>query len=131
MGEGEALTIREATWSEAAQVALTDAAPYLGGEGLLDEYRRGARLFEVVHLGRAVAYYLLRVDHVFDGPEGVIMAAAGGLQGVDLTASVLPAIEKQFVGCVAVRIHTARAGLAKKLAAQGYGAGEIVLRKKL
>jgi hypothetical protein len=43
----------------------------------------------------------------------------------------MPIIEKQFIGCRSIRIHTGRAGLVKKLAALGYEGREFVMGKKL
>lgn len=86
-----------------------------------------ATLFVARLSGVAVLAYVLSVE----GTEGVVLVAAGNVPGMDLTAIVLPEIEKKFIGCATVRIHTARAGLAKKLAKQGYAAKQIVLVKKL
>lgn len=67
-----------------------------------------------------------------DGNEAVLVAAYGDRPGVDLTAWVLPWIERQLAGQVgSIRIHTRRRGLVKKLGQQGYGLGEYVLRKEL
>ena len=124
--------IRRAEWSEAAARTLADAIPF----GTPEDLRRqidieGAQLFEVIAERGRVGFYLLRVDRSAEGCEGVLVAGAGALHGVDLIAAIVPQIERQFRGCYGMRVHTARPGLARKLAKLGYGAGEIVLRKKL
>jgi hypothetical protein len=119
-------------WSETAGQVLADAVPFGTPADLERQVREeGAQLFEVIAEGGRVGFYLLRIDRSAVGCEGVLVAGAGALQGVDLIATLIPIIEKQFRGCAAMRVHTARPGLARKLARQGYGAGEIVLRKNL
>lgn len=119
-------------WSEEAGRVLADAVPFAGAGDLERQVKEeGAELFEVIAEGGRVGFYMLRVDRSAQGCEGVLVAGAGALHGVDLTAVLIPHIEQQFRGCHAMRVHTARPGLAKKLARQGYGSGEIVLRKKL
>lgn len=125
--------INPAEWSEEAGAVLAPAIPYGSVSDLEMQIKHeGAKLFEVIaeNAGR-VGFYVLRIDKNASGFEGVIVAGAGSLRGVDLVELVVPAMEKQFMGCASVRVHTARPGLAKKLAGMGYGAGEIVLRKKL
>lgn len=124
--------IRPVDWSDDAARVLARAVPFAAVADLMRQIdEAGARLFEVIAESGRVGFYLLRVDRTANGAEGVIVAAAGGLGGVDLVELILPAIEKQFIGCGVVRIHTARPGLAKKLSRVGYTSGEIVLRKTL
>lgn len=75
--------------------------------------------------------FVLRVDHGPMGSEGVIVAAAGHLPGHDLIEICLPTIEKLFTDCTAIRYHTARPALARRLVSHGYGPAEIVCRKEL
>jgi hypothetical protein len=123
----EVLTIRPAAWGEDAAVALAPALSFPGDlEAVADQVMAGAAsLFEVVAGDVVVCRYVLRVD----GSEGVMVAASGRWKGGDMTAAVMPFIEKQFSGVNAIRIHTSRAGAVRKLAALGYGAAEMVLRK--
>lgn len=134
LSENEAITITSEQWTEEAHSLIKWAFPNLSAadadtmRGIKHSVCTGkASLFIARLSGVAVLAYVLSVE----GKEGVVLVAAGNVPGVDLTAIVLPEIEKKFIGCESVRIHTARPGLAKKLAKQGYGAKEIVLVKKL
>ena len=130
----EALTIKREGWTEEARALMGWAFPHMTEEAerVLNDIRGmvendTASLFMARMAGVAVLACVLSVE----GRQGVVQVAAGSLPGVDLTTVVLPELEKKFIGCDSVRIHTARAGLAKKLAGQGYAAKEIVLVKKL
>lgn len=125
------ITIKRAPWSQEAAAALRHALPFADVSELEDQVEAGAVLFAVEYGGAVVAWYVLRVEVSPETTEGVIVAAAGDLPGVDLCASVIPYIEKQFYGCRSLRFHTARPGLVKKMARLGYTAGEIVMRKTL
>lgn len=131
MDRQKELTIKVAPWSPEAAAALALALPFADVAELQTQVEHGAVLYAVEHAGAAVAWYVLRVELGPDSDEGVIVAAAGDLPGVDLTAAVVPVIEKQFIGCKTLRFHTARPGMARKMARLGYAAGEIVLRKTL
>lgn len=80
--------------------------------------------------GALLCAVLIRIDDDPEGPEGVIVSAAGRA-GFDLTAECLGAIEARFKGVAGFRIHTKRPGLVRKLQRQGYGAAELVLRKRV
>jgi hypothetical protein len=126
------LTLKTASWDLAAQNALAAAVPncsVLDLKAQIDD--DGAQLFTVSNDQKIVAYYVLRIDQLIEHSEGVIIAAAGMCEGVDLTAEVLPVIEKQFIGCKYIRIHTARPGLVKKLTNSGYNPLEFVMIKWL
>lgn len=108
-----------------------DKCETCGGLQTAGEQLHGASVFEVMIDGASVGYYALRINRYSGGSEGVIVAAVGGADGVDLTATVLPIIEKhQLRDCNAVKIETARRVLAGKLLAQGYK-GHWVMRKTL
>lgn len=122
------LTIGPREWSPEASALLAQAFTHGSADQLGADVVAGrAGLFAVDDGERVAALFVLRVD----GDEGVIVAAAGGVQGVDLTADVLPHVERMFSNVRRIRIHTARAGMAKKLARQGYAAAEIVLFKEV
>lgn len=127
----ETLTVVPAQWSDEAGVVLVRA---VGADTLPDikhQVENGASLFHVVdRAGQTVGYYVLRVDFDMRGAEGVVVAGAGRA-GMDLLDLLLPSIEKQFSGCYAVRVHTTRPGVVKKLVAHGYGATELTVRKKI
>lgn len=127
----ERVEIVAVPWCAEAEEMLAGALTWGGIAPVAQQVQSGvATLFQVRALAGTLAYYVLRVDQVAGGDEGVLVVAAGRA-GFDLTATLLPAIERQFIGCKAIRVHTSRRGVAKKLAAQGYADGEIVLRKAL
>lgn len=123
------LIIAPAAWGEmlAAMLAACFTAPgALATVGAQVEDGR-ALAFTVDYCGEIVAAFVLRVE----GAEGVIVAAAGRLDGVDLIPALLPHIEDRFTGCRAIRFHTERPGLARLMAAAGYVGQEVVMRKEL
>lgn len=91
----------------------------------------GAMLFDVIVNGQIVARYALQQFDRANGTEVCIKAAAGGLPGFDLTATITPVIEQQCAAADSLMINTKRKGLAKKLARQGWTIDAFVLRKKL
>jgi hypothetical protein len=92
----------------------------------------GARLFVVQdESAETVLAYVLRVDRQENKTVCVIVAAGGNLPGEDLTALMLPHVERQFIGCDEIRFHTARPGLCRKMARMGYATQEIIMKKDL
>ncbi len=104
-----------------------------GAASLLDLQAQAAAggLYAVRAGAETVGAFLLRVERHAEGAEGVIVAAAARLDGVDMTASVVPAIERMFTGCASVRYHTRSPALARKMARLGYTGAEIVCTKKI
>lgn len=102
-----------------------------GGLGSLEAALDGADLFEVVVAGATVARYALKALQRANGREVFVVAAAGGVPGVDLVASVLPYIEHQCADADRITVNTRRRGLVKKLAREGWTIDSYVLRKKL
>lgn len=126
--EPQELTLEPGAWGPDADRLIAQAVQHASPADIRHQVENlGARLFYVRQAGAIRAAFVLRVD----GREGVIVAAAGDLPGADLTASCMPAIESLFVGCDAIRYHTARPALARKLATLGYQAREIVCMKEL
>lgn len=127
------LTLQRAReWSAADDELIRPALQHANpSEIRFQVEHEGAELWHVEHESEVIAAYVLRVDVGPEGAEGVIVAAGGALAGIDLTAQVLPVIEGMFQGCRAVRIHTARPGMAKKLARQGYQLRELVFSKRV
>ncbi len=130
----KSLTIAPTQWGEGVQALIDSAFAHLCDrrkieiDSMRDQVERGeAKAFLVSDETKPVMVFILKVE----GTEGVVLLAAGGLDGVDLTATIMPHIESLFIGCTSVRIHTQRAGLTKKLACMGYQAREIVLSKHL
>lgn len=127
-----ALTLRPAPWSADAERLIATALQHATPAEIRRQVESGESVLYQVARGQHVgAVFVLRVDHDADGSEGVIVAAAGGVRGVDLTAELLPHVERLFSNCRAVRIHTARPGMARKLGRAGYRLAEIVLTKEI
>lgn len=125
-GHQAQVTIRPAAWSDRIAELLAQAGPVALYQKQVDAGI--AQAFRIDIDGQLVCAVLLRIE----GREGVIVAAGGDGKGVNLTETMLPAIERLFQGVDTVRIHTARPGLAKVLAAQhGYQLQELVLSKKV
>lgn len=128
--EPQTLTIAPAEWSASAAMWLSLAVQHATVADLRAQVDCGAAsLFEVESAGRMVGAFVLRVDQCAGRHEGVIVAAAGNLRGVDFTAAILPHVESLFSGVAVIRIHTARCGMAAKLAAAGYVPRELVFSK--
>lgn len=126
------ILIRPAPWAD-------DAAALLSGHetpAVLRAFRAdveagAAQLLRIEdEAGALLCAVLIRIDDDPEGPEGVIVSAAGRAD-CDLTAECLGAIEARFQGVDGFRIHTKRPGLVRKLQRQGYGAAELVLRKRV
>lgn len=116
--------------ARAAYAAVVRDFDTSGGLQSVDDLLAGADLFEIVHGGRVVLRYALRVDDLPRGREGVIVAAVGDMPGVSLCNAFLPVIEEQLAGVAAVRAETTRKGMAAKLMHHGYEM-HFCLRKKL
>lgn len=129
----EILNLRPVELDDAALADFARALAFdtAGGLASLQERLQGAQVFAIEQGGRRVCHYALKVLRHAHGAEGVIVCAGGNAPGVDLTASVVPAIERQFLGVRAVKVTTARRGLVRKLAGQGYRVAAWELRKFL
>ena len=127
----QTLTIEPGPWTDEAALWLEQAKGAATLADLKAQAESGAALFYVRHEGVTVGAFLLRVDQTAQGPEGVIVAAAAALQGVDMIASCMPTIESKFIGCKFVRYHTGKPALARKLARMGYVPAEIVSIKTI
>lgn len=115
-----------------------DAAHWLGRalasatlKDLHHQWLHGAKLYRVMHESACVGAFLLRVDSTVKGPQGVIVAAAAELDGVDMVQTCLPAIEARFCGVRSIRFHTAKPAVARKMARMGYGPKELICVKEL
>lgn len=125
------LTFRRADWSDEIAAWLDQAR----GAASLRDYQlqisSGAALFSIHHGDAMVGAFLLRVEHHAAGSQGVIVAGAAQLAGVDMLAACMPAIESLFMGCTTVRLHTSKPALARRVSRMGYTGGEIVCIKQL
>lgn len=127
----QTLTIEAGPWTDEAAHWLDQAK---GAATLVDLHHQaenGAALFYVRHQGQTVGAFLLRIDQTASGPEGVIVAAAAKLAGVDMIETCMPTIEAKFEGCRFLRYHTGHPALARKMARRGFVPCEIVSIKTL
>jgi hypothetical protein len=128
----QTLTFAPAMWGSQAEPWLSQATGHDSLSDIREQVTSGAaRLFYIMAGADTVGAFVLRVDTTARGPQGVMVAFAAKLQGVDMIASCLPAIEGMFVGCTSIRYHTNRAALARRLAGMGYRAAEIVSIKEI
>ena len=121
-----------AEWSPQAAGWLARAVDtLLDLEDLRAQFKNGAALFEIQSEGECIGAFLLRVEDSVHGSVGVVVAASGDLRGVSLLSTVLPEIEKLFLGCKYLRVHSSRAGMASRLLKHGYKPLEVVYGKTL
>ncbi len=127
------LQIAPGRFDDAAREAYQRAMRHdtTGGLVSLDSVLAGAHLFDVLRGGEIVARYALRVENREFGSKGVIVAAAGGVRGADLVASMVPTIERQFSNVRLIEVVTARRALVGKLIPQGYRVEAFTVRKHL
>lgn len=127
------LTIRAAAaWTPQTEAWIARALATATICDIKRQTENGAQLFEVLNeSGGMVAAFVLRVDRLACRTVGVVVAAGGAAEGVDLTAVMMPNIERMFFGCDAIAVHTERPGLLRKLARQGYKTAEIILEKEV
>lgn len=130
--DSQALTLQPAQWGADAERLLPAALAGASLANVRDQVQSGrASLFHILQGDQVACAFVLRVDEREGVPEGVIVAAAGGVDGVDLVASCIPAIERLFIGVKRYRFHTARPGLLRKMARLGYVPREITAYKEL
>lgn len=128
----QALTIGPGLWCDTVAALIAQAHQHATPAEIRAQVEGGAaRLFTVKAGGLVVGAFVLRVDQTAEGAEGVIVSGAGNLPGVDLIATCMPVIEGLFQDVRAIRYHTARPALARRLARLGYAPSEIVARKEV
>lgn len=119
-------------WNDEAEKALTISSLNCSVLDIKKQVIKDlASLFQISIKSEIVGYYVLRVDELVEGNEGVILAMACVNKGFDMTAILDPVVSQQFKNCIAMRVHTARAGLVKKLDKLGWMAQEFVMKKAL
>lgn len=127
----KSLSIEPATWCAETDRIIGQALQHATPASIRHQVEHcGARLFHIKHEGAIVGAFVLRVDDTPEGAEGVIVAAAAKLDGIDMVGTCMPAIEALFIGCKSIRYHTAIPALVRKLARMGYVAREIVCFKE-
>jgi hypothetical protein len=127
------MIVRAASWCPLTEAYIAQAVISGGLDDIKRQTANGAQLFAVeAENGAVVAAFVLRVDRYACRTVGVVVAAGGALPGIDLTASIMPHIERHmFVGVDAIAVHTERRGLVRKLEGQGYKVSEIILEKEV
>ena len=128
----KSIKIKKGTWSDAAEFWIGQAVESHHLPAIRYQVNQDiAQLFYLSSDDEICGSFVLRIDGYGEAKEGVIVAAAGNLQGIDLMTTCLPAVEKKFIGCSAIRYHTGKPAVAKKMARFGYIADEIVCRKEM
>lgn len=117
-------------WNDAARAELKRSCRWLLS-GPSDYERGGNRLFEVVADGAHVGWLVLGFESYEKGTAGVVVAAVGALQGVDLIRALEPAMAGMFSGVKVLRTYTTRAGLIRKLKSCGWTPGQTIMEKVL
>lgn len=125
------LTLQGGQWGADVEPWLAKALASATLADLHRQWERGAKLFRILHGQQLVGAFLLRVDSTSKGAQGVIVAAAAELAGVDMIASCMPSIEAKFQGVGSIRYHTQKPALARKMASIGYRAQEVICVKEL
>lgn len=126
--EKEKFVIAPAEWSERAAELLAAACLCSSVEDYRRQVENGAVLFAVSVAGEAVGFYILRVDQWAEKTIGVLVAASG-LPGFSFADDLMPVIERQFVDCDEIHQYASRPGMVKKLAATGWQATHLCMRK--
>lgn len=120
-------------WSEAAHRYIQSALVHASANEVRAQVDSGSAALFYAFVGeKMIGAYVLRIDSSTHGPEGVVVAAGGDNCGIDLIATVMPVIEKQFMNVTEIRVHTSRRGMVKSLVEKhGYEEREIVLSKRV
>jgi len=128
-------TIRAGQLDDAARAAYAAAfsarCDTTGGLGTMEAALTGAALFDVVVMGAVVARYAIKQFQRPHGVEAYVMAAAGGLPGVDLIQTLEPHIAQHCQAADRMKFSTRRRGLVKKMLRQGWVIDSYVLGKKI
>lgn len=125
------LTLEAGPWSSAADAWIAQAITHASVADIRAQVESGAQLCYAKVDGMTVGACVLRIDCLAEWNEGVIVAAAASLCGVDLIDSLLPLIEGKFKGCRRLRFHTSNTALLRRMAMFGYGVQEVVGCKEL
>jgi hypothetical protein len=129
------LIVESIDWNDAAQAALSIDAPCSVLDIKKQVIEDKAVLFQVSDFNThdVLCYYVLRVDALVNGNEGVVIAmvAVNHQSGLDLVRSLEPIVIGQLKNCISIRLHTFRAGMVKKLSSLGWQPQEFVMSKKL
>ena len=131
MANHQEISIAAGPWGQDVEPWLAQALATATLQELRHQHEAGAALFRVMHGEDVVGAFLLRVDSTEQGPQGVIVAAAAELAGVDMIATVMPVIESRFRGVRSIRYHTQKPALVRKMARLGYRAQEVICVKEI
>jgi len=124
------ITLTGRPWTPAAEhwIAKAVRPDFLGN--VRDQVEQGrSSLFHLEAGDMVVGAIVLRKDQSPVGIEGVIVAAAGQINGIDLTATCMPAIEVLLSDCQSIRYHTDHPAVARKLSSHGFHVDELICRK--
>lgn len=124
------MIIEAIEWNDDAAEMLRAATLTAAVEDYRAQVESGAVLFQVSDDSGPVGYYILRVDEYAEKTVGVLVAASGK-PGYAFADTIMPIIEKQFIGCEEIQQYCSRAGMVKKLAAQGWEATHLVMKKRI
>lgn len=132
----KSLSVRRATLESTRHLlerALQRGDTTAGAASIADLCGNG-QAFEVLDKFQdPIAAYVLAVHEHAKARVCWVMAAGGGMAGIDLTETLMGTIEAQAgeVQADQIAITTRRRGLIKKLQAQGFEVAGVTLRKKL
>lgn len=118
-------------WNEEAARLLSRAIHNCDIDDLRIQVENGAALFKLSVGDELAGYYILRIDNLTHWDEAVYVAGAGASTLYDLPKLSIALAQQQVHGCKFLRIHTARAGVVKKMLQMGFKAQEFVLMKEL
>lgn len=129
MAHDKEVSIAAGAWGADVEPWLAQALATSTMQDLKKQHQDGAVLFRVLSEGQTVGAFLLRIDDEPTGKQGVIVAAAAALGGVDMVHTVVPIIESRFVGIASIRFHTQSRALVRKMQALGYAQQEFICVK--
>jgi hypothetical protein len=129
------LRISSCKWSDEAARVL-EASTQWFSLATVEDYKRllerdtDAQLYRLDDAeGKPLGFAILKIERFSGGAEGVIIAAAAQVEGVELTELLMPRLESLFDGVSSYRITTAREGLVWKLNRMGWKQTHTILRK--
>jgi hypothetical protein len=132
MEKTQKLIIDAVEWTAEAGEFLADACLIASVEDYQAQVETGkAALFRISdEAGAALCFYILRIDEYAHKRIGVIVAATSRAK-FSLVDCMMSSIEKQFIGVDEIQQFCTRAGMVKKMVAQGWEATHIVISKKV
>jgi len=125
------VTVTAVDWSPLAAEMLAAACISASVEDYRRQVEAGAVLFQVSdEEGRALGFYILRTDRHAEKTIGVLVCAAG-LPGFSFADSLMPVIERQFIGVDEIHQYASRPGMIRKLVKAGWEPTHMVMIKRV